>query len=321
MIKEGDQLTGFSVDLWNEIAARLKIKTNYQEVSDVDTLLAPLRTKSADVAVTGFFYSTERDREFDYSYPIMEAGLQVMVRDEGGEAVPAPLREVFDLLFSWSAVIWLSVAGLIIIVPAHLIWLLDRGNEEGASPDKRYVPGIFHALTWATTALVSQVQTLPVHWLARFLGLIWMFAGVVFVALYTAELTATLTVERIQGTINGPRDLPGKKVATIAHGTAATYLRDIKADVLEFQTPDGMYQALLDGKADAVLWAAPSLRYFAAHDGAGQVKTVGPEFKRNDIGFLFQLGDPLRRRVSSVLIATREDGTYEQIYQKWFGTE
>jgi len=91
-MKQGDQLTGFSIDLWNEIAARLKWTTNYQVAPDVDALLGSLRTKSADVIVTGIFYSTERDQEFDFSYPIMESGLQVMVRDEGGGMVPTPLK-------------------------------------------------------------------------------------------------------------------------------------------------------------------------------------------------------------------------------------
>ena len=321
VMQQGDQLTGFSIDLWNEIAARLKLTTSYQMAPDVDALFASLRTKNADVIVTGIPYTTERDREFDYSYPILEAGLQVMVRDEGGAAVPTPLKDVFNLLFSRSALIWLGVALLIIIVPAHVIWLLDRGNEEGASPSKAYFPGILHALTWATSALVSQVQTLPSQWLARILGLLWMFAGVVFIALYTAELTATLTVEQIRGTINGPDDLPGKKVAALATSPAAAYLHGINAEVQEFQTLAPMYQALLDGKVDAILMAAPLLRYYAAHDGAGLVKMVGPEFNRNDIGFLFQLGDPLRRRVSSVLVALREDGTYQKIYEKWLGNE
>jgi len=321
VMKQGDQLTGFSIDLWNEIAARLKLTTSYQVAPDIDTLLGSLRARRADVIVTGIFYSTERDREFDYSYPIMEAGLQVMVRDEGGGAVPTPLKDVFKLLFSKSALIWLGVALVIIIVPAHLLWLLDRGNEQGASPSKGYLPGILHAMTWATTALVSQVQTLPSQWLARIFGLLWMFAGVVFIALYTAELTATLTVDQIRGAINGPGDLPGKRVATIAQSAAATYLRGIKADVQELPTLDQMYQALLDRKVDAVLLGAPALRYYAAHDGAGRVKMVGPEFDRNDIGFLFQLGDPLRRRVSSELVALREDGTYDKYYEKWFGSE
>jgi polar amino acid transport system substrate-binding protein len=74
-------------------------------------------------------------------------------------------------------------------------------------------------------SLVSQVQGLPGDWFARLLALVWMFAGVVFVAFYTAQLTATLTVQKIQGAIGGPGDLPGKQIATIAGSTAADYLR------------------------------------------------------------------------------------------------
>ncbi|MFO0990856.1 MAG: transporter substrate-binding domain-containing protein [Hyphomicrobiales bacterium] len=321
VVKEDNQLTGFSVDLWNEIATRLAIKTTYQEVSDVDELLNALRTKQADIVATGLFYTAERDREFEYSYPILEAGLQVMVRDGGGQLGPAPLADVLDLLFSFNALVWLAVALLIVILPAHIFWLLDRGNEEGSSPDRRYFPGILHSATWAITALVSQVQTLPTQWLARILGLVWMFAGVVFIAMYTAELTASLTVQRIQGAINGPGDLPGKNVAAIAESTAAAYLRNIGAQVFEFSTPDQMYQALLDKKVDAILGTAPALRYFVAQDGSGQFDLVGPEFDRNDIGFLFPSNDPLRRHVNTAIIAIHEDGTYQKIYQKWFGDD
>ena len=66
---------------------------------------------------------------------------------------------------------------------------------------------------------------------------------------------------------------------------------------------------------------APGLRYYAAQDGAGRVKMVGSEFNRKDIGFLFRLASPLRRQVSRVLVALREDGTYDKYYDKWFGSE
>jgi polar amino acid transport system substrate-binding protein len=256
-----------------------------------------------------FFYTSERDKSFDFSHPILEAGLQVLVRGAGQNAEATPLRDVLALLFSRSAVIWLGVGLIIILIPAHVVWLLDRGNEDGASPSKNYFPGIFHALVWATTALVSQVQLLPSQWLARVLGLLWMFAGVVFIALYTAQLTATLTVNQFQGIINGPADLPGKRVATIADSIAVKYLQRIGAQVQEYQTLDEMLAALLNQQADAVLFSAPSLRYFAAHDGMGLASVVGPEVDRQSIGFMFQLDSPLRRQVNHVLIALREDGT------------
>ena len=51
------------------------------------------------------------------------------------------------------------------------------------------------------------------------------------------------------------------------------------------------------------------------------MKLVGPEFDKNDVGFVVQLDSPLRKRVSNQLLALHEDGTYRRIYTKWFGGE
>jgi polar amino acid transport system substrate-binding protein len=89
--------------------------------------------------------------------------------------------------------------------------------------------------------------------------------------------------------------------------------------VQEFPTPDELFKALLDGKVDAVVTAAPLLLYYAAHEGKGRVKVVGPEFDRRPLAILVQLDSPLRRKIDRALVALREDGTYRQIYEKWFG--
>jgi polar amino acid transport system substrate-binding protein len=147
-----------------------------------------------------------------------------------------------------------------------------------------------------------------------------MFTSVVFVTLYTAQLTTTLTVEQIRGAIEGPADLPGKQVATVAGTTAVNYLRENNAQVQEFAAPDQMFKALLDKKVDAVVTAAPMLLYYAAHEGKGRVKTVGPEFNTAPAAIMVQLDSPLRKKINLALIALRENGTYQQIYDKWFGT-
>ena len=71
---------------------------------------------------------------------------------------------------------------------------------------------------------------------------------------------------------------------------------------------------------DAVVLPAPLLLYYAAHEGKGRVKTVGPEFNTAPAAIMVQLDSPLRRKINLALIALRENGTYQQIYDKWFGT-
>jgi polar amino acid transport system substrate-binding protein len=323
VIKEGDQLTGFSIELWEEIAARLNVKSSYAIVTDAKSGLQLLQSNSVDIGVSGIFYSTELDRLLDFTYPTLNAGLRVMVRGQAvGDGMQLhPLHDWLALVFSRSAALWLLAALFVALIPAHVVWLLDRTNEDGVSPTKNYFPGIFHSMFWAMTAVASQAPVMPRQWIARVFGVIWIFAGLVFVALFTAQLTALLTVAEIRGAINGPDDLPGKRVGTLAASVPATYLRKIGADVQEFPSLDEMYQALLEKKVDAVVLHAPVLNYYAAHEGRGRVKMVGPEVEKKDIGFVVPLGSPLRKRVSNQLLALYEDGTYYRIYAKWFGNE
>jgi polar amino acid transport system substrate-binding protein len=321
VVDQGEHLTGFSIDLWNEIAARLKLKTEYILLPRVQGYSPAMKSKSADMVVSGVFYTKERDIEFDFAYPILESGLQVMVLDNGVGLPLNPFRDVANLLFSKAALVWLMVALLIAVVPAHLIWLFDRGNLEGASPRKSYYPGIFDSFMWSVSALVNQVMCLPQHWLAKVIGVLWLFAGVVFVALYTAALTATLTVQHLRSAIQGPGDLPGRKVGTIAQSTAETYLKGIRAEVVSYDNTKTMLQALMDKKVDALLFSSATLRYLSLNDGKGRVMMVGPEFNRQNIGYVFQLGDPLRKKVGNTILALREHGTYDRIYEKWFGKD
>ncbi len=320
VMEQNGTLTGFSIDLWNAIAARLKVKTSYQIVPDVSHLEEALRSKNADLTV-GLFITSARDTDFDFSIPTLQAGLLVMVRDTGETAKTAsPVWDMLRLLFSRTTIVWLGIALILVLIPAHLVWLFERQRPNGIISSPNYFPGIFEAFFWAISTLTGSPEGMPHQWVARTFAIFWIFAGVVFVAFYTAQLTTALTVEQIRGSIEGPGDLPGKQVATIAGSTAANYLGQQNAQVLEFATTDQAYKALLEKKADAVVLPAPLLLYYAAHEGKGRVKTVGPEFNTAPAAIMVQLDSPLRRKINLALIALRENGTYQQIYDKWFGT-
>jgi polar amino acid transport system substrate-binding protein len=317
--KDKAQLTGFSVDLWNAIGRRLGATTEYVEMPDIGSLLDSVKTKKADVGIAAISITAERDREFDFSQPMLGAGLQILVRGKSDSGTANPLQGLLRLLFSPMILVWLGIAFLLIIVPAHIVWFLERGKGDGMIPESAYFPGIFQALWWAAGTLATQADQMPRQWLARIVAVLWMFTSVVFVAYYTAQLTAALTVEQIQGDISGPDDLPGKRVATTRGSTAAAYLTEQHARLQEFETVDDAYNALLSNTVDAVVFDAPVLLYLAEHEGKGRVQMAGPVFRKEDYGIVFAEGSALRKKVDGALLALREDGTYGQIYQKWFG--
>jgi polar amino acid transport system substrate-binding protein len=326
-IEQNGSLSGFSIDLWNAIAARMGIKTTaYNVVPGEDTsamwdvVRSDIRSGQLDVLVTPVFITSARDAEFDFSYPIMDTGLQIMVPATADAAQPPnPFMALLGLLLSTRMLLWLGIGMVLILIPAHLVWLFDRRRPDGITRGKPYFPGIFYAMLWAATALVVQSQQLPGSWLARLVAVVWMFAGVVFVAYYTAQLTTTLTVQQIRGSIEGPSDLPGKQVGALANSAAIDYLIVQNAQVQKFEQPEQMFQALLDNKVEAVVAATPILLYYAARGGKGRVRLVGSQFNTAPFAMLFPLGSQLRRKVDSALIALRENGTYQQLYEKWFG--
>jgi polar amino acid transport system substrate-binding protein len=271
----------------------------------------------ADLGISAVSITSEREADFDFSQPILSAGLQIMVRG-AGEAQANPLRDLLRLLFSPTILVWLGIALLLILIPAHLIWLLERRHPHGIVRKANYFPGIFAAMFWAAGTLLTQADHMPRQWLARVIAVLWMFTAVVFVAFYTAQLTATLTVRQIQGLINGPDELPGRRVATTPGSTAASYLHTLNAQVREFTDIGEAYKALLDRQIDAVVFDAPVLLYYAAHDGKGRVQVVGKPFHQEDYGVVFPPNSARRKQVNGALLALREDGTYARIYDKWF---
>ena len=321
VVQEKDQLSGFSIELWNAVANRLKVETKYDVAPDVEALLDSIRSRTAEAGIAAISITSERDQNFDFSQPILNAGLQIMVRGSDGSDAVDPLHGLLRLLFSPIILVWLGIALLLIILPAHVVWLLERRQNEGIIRSEKYIPGIFDALWWAAGTLATQADQMPRNWLARIVAALWMFASVVFVAYYTAQLTATLTVEQIQSSIKGPDDLPGKQVATTRASTAAAFLKSKHVQVREFENIGEAYEALLSNSVDAVVFDAPVILYFAGHDGKGRVRTAGPVFRKEDYGIVFPENSPLRKKVDGAILALREDGTYEQLYEKWFGTK
>lgn len=321
VIDNKGELGGFSIELWRAIADRLKVDSEFKVSPSVPALIDSVKAGEADVGIAAISVTAERDKMIDFSQPMMDSGLQILVRGDGG-GLPNPLTGLLRALFSKTALIWLGIASLLIVIPAHIVWWLERKHPEGIVPaGASYQQGILHAMWWAAGTLATQGESMPRSWLARLFAILWMFVGIIFVAYYTAQLTASLTVEQIQGSINGPQDLPGKKVGTTKGSTSAAWLEQQNAQVVPFDKIADAYEALKDSKVEAVVFDAPVLQYYANTEGKGRVSVVGTVFRKEDYGIVFQRGSEWRKKVDGALLSLREDGTYQALHDKWFGSE
>jgi polar amino acid transport system substrate-binding protein len=139
VVDQGGVLSGFSIDLWNSIADRLKGKTNCRIAEDIGALLETVRSGNADLGISAISITSMREVEFDFSQPILNAGLQIMVRGAAEDVGSSPLRDRLSHLFSRTLLVWLAIALLFIVIPAHLVWWFERRDDEAIVPDDRII--------------------------------------------------------------------------------------------------------------------------------------------------------------------------------------
>jgi polar amino acid transport system substrate-binding protein len=312
------ELSGFSIDLWRSIAKQIGVESKLIEYSSVPELLSAIKDSKAKLGIAAISITAERQQNFDFSLPIFAGGLQIMVRNS--ETNNSAFPNILQLFFSTSLLQVIGIALVLIVVAAHIIWLSERHHKDGMIP-KSYFPGIFKACWWSAATLATQADEMPKGVLGRLVGIVWMFIGVLFAAYFTASATTSLTVQQLQGDIKSIDDLSGKVVATTAGSTAATYLREHKISVLEVTKIEQAYNALQAKKADAVVFDAPVLLFYAANEGKGKVQIVGSILREESYGIILPNNSPYRKPINQALLSLKENGTYQSLYDKWFDAE
>jgi polar amino acid transport system substrate-binding protein len=316
--EENGELGGFSIELWQKIAQELGIKSDFKKADDIGGLLNLVKSKTADIGVAAISVTSQREKDFDFSQPIFESGLQILVRNQGQQS---SFRRILGSIFNPTVFQLLGLMVVILLIPAHIVWFVERHHSGGFLENSNYFPGIFKACWWAAATLATQAEEMPKGALGRMMAVVWMFISVVFIAYFTATVTTSLTVEQLQSNIKGLGDLTDKKVATIAGSTSATYLKQQRLDTKEFKKIDQTYEALNNGEVDAVIYDAPILLYYAAHDGKGKVQVVGSIFRKEGYAIAVPNGSPYRKPINNALLSLQEKGTYQEIYDKWFASK
>lgn len=314
--------SGFTIDVLDEIAKRTGWTFNYVDVADPSSpaLLKAVIDGRADAGACAISVTSDRADIVDFSQPMMSAGLQIMVPAGTTQRTQPGLVDFLKLLFSKSMLVWFFAALVLTIVPAHIIWLLER-RVSHSNVSKSYFPGIFQAFEWGLGMLSAAPVDEPRRWLTKTVTVVWTFVSLIFVAYYTAILTANLTVEKIDARISSPEDLVGKSVCTVAKSTTSTYLTELGLKYESKRTIEECFDGMKDKKFDAIVFDAPVLEYHLSNHGAGDAELVGPTFKPRDYGIAFRIGSDLRRQVDDALLSIREDGTFDQVTQKWFGSD
>ena len=136
VIPEGGRLTGFSIDLWNELARRLRVESAWTDVGPSADQIQAVRRGDADVAISAITITQEREKVVDFSHPYFDSGLQIMVRARSERPLLDSIRSL-----PWAAIGEIFGAAIVImLVLANVLWLIERRSNRRFG--NGYVSGI-----------------------------------------------------------------------------------------------------------------------------------------------------------------------------------
>lgn len=124
--------------------------------------------------------------------------------------------------------------------------------------------------------------------------------------------------------ITGLKDLVGKKVGVQANTTgqyAAEKVEGMKnEDIKKYPTTPDALMALSTGEVDAVVADSPVVLNYIKHNPEIGLKTVEDDFEKEYYGMAVKEGNKeLLDGINDALAAIKENGTYDKVYNKYFG--
>lgn len=310
---ENGQSTGFTMDLWSAMMNDIGRDYSIRRVDSFSEMLKLVETGEVDAAAANISITSDREKIMDFSHPIFASGLQIM----------APVGS--NQVSVWSAVfsvdLLLAIVGFFILLflSGMFMWYFERDKQPYFEMTAR--KAMFPAFWWALNLVVNGgfEERQPRSTVGRFFGVILVISSLFLVSIFVAKITASLTVDAIQNSVNGVNDLHGKRVGTIDQSTSARYLQNREVRYLAYGDFTSLKSAFEDGQLDAVVFDAPILAYYVNTSGRDIGEMVGPVFIPENYGIALPTDSVLKEQLNQSLLRLRENGTYEALYLKWFG--
>jgi ABC-type amino acid transport substrate-binding protein len=307
--------TGLAVATWEEIAARLGRDYEFRPLL-LDEVGAALAARRIDLAIGAIAVTPAGEAAHDYSQPFLVTGLGFAQRRQ--ETVPwdAVGRALLDprLVSVLSAII-----GAMLVVGV-IIALIERGaraSDFAGSLRESVSMGVWWAAVTMTT--VGYGDATPKTTTGRALALVWMFVGVVAVAILTATATTVLTVAHLRGAVERPADLLRLRLGAVDGGAGAEYLGHHRGPFTTYPTYEEALTALDAGAVDAVVGGIPILRSLVSRSWAGRLQVSPITLKPVLYAVALPENSPLTSRIDLAVLAVTHDDRWAAVEERFLG--
>ncbi len=313
---EEGSYSGMAIELWERIAARLHVVSDYKKFDNYTDLVKAVADGTVQAAVTNLSVTAKRAEMVDFTYPWFDDGLRIMV-----DSTPkSSLSEIVDDLSDAGHLMNYAWLALSLLLATTLLTLFDRRFDSGFP--KRWRDGLaeslFHVVSIATTG--RSVRKNLLGWFGRVWQAGWMVCGIAIVAYVTSSITSVMTVAQITNEINSAGDLHGRTVGVRRGSVSEEYMQATLVDTKPFNQLKEAVDALFADEIAAIAGDSSVLEYYAHSHPDLKLDVVGSAFRPSKYGFAFSPGSPLTKPASMAVIAMQDSGEIEKMRARYFGT-
>ncbi|CAH1274415.1 GRIN2A [Branchiostoma lanceolatum] len=291
----------------------------------------------AQMAVASLTINEERYEYMDFSAPFVETGISVLVNRRKGSVSPSAFLAPLDV-WSWLMIFLVCVHGmaLAIFVFEFLRPRVGRARRLFAG-EEEYKFTVFSAiwLMWGMLFGGAVPADNPKGTTSKMTASVWAFFGLIFIASYTAKLTAFMILEEKRETITGMNDpkfqnptgsSPPFRFGTVPDGsTEKNIKRNYGSHMLDYMnqfnndSPKAAAEALKQRELDAFIYDAAVLDWVAGKDPDCSLVTIGEGkiFAATGYGIGFPKRSPLKKEFDLEILKYRANGFLDELKAEW----
>ncbi|MEO8601096.1 MAG: transporter substrate-binding domain-containing protein [bacterium] len=307
--------SGLGVDLWARIANTYGWRFTLKQVA-LDAVAQALHDGVVDAAIGAVPVTPEGEAIHDFSQPYLATGLgfaQRMTDTLQWDAVWQALLSRHLL-----AVIAAIIGGVLLV--GLVIALVERrhSSTDFGGPLRQ---GVSTGVWWAavTMTTVGYGDATPKTATGRLLALLWMFIGVIAVAILTATVTSILTLSHLRGSVARPADLLRLRLGAVPGGAGADYLNDRRAPFVSYPGYETGLAALHNGEIEAFVANIPALRFEITNLWHGQLEVSPITLESVLYAIAVPDGSPLRGAIDNALVRVTHEEGWRDVERRYLG--
>ncbi|XP_017769340.1 PREDICTED: glutamate receptor ionotropic, kainate 2-like [Nicrophorus vespilloides] len=348
-----DRFEGFGIDLIHELSVMEGFNYTFIIREDKSNgakhpvtgkwsgMIGDLMDFRADLAITDFTITSEREEAVDFTSPFMNLGISILFK-KPKKAPP----NFFSFAEPFAFEVWLWLAGAYFIVSISLFIMGRLCTSEWTNPypcieEPDFLINQFSLRNsfWFTIGSLMQQGTeiAPIAVSTRMVAGMWWFFTLIMVSSYTANLAAFLTTENPDSPFTNVHELvqrapkAGIKYGAKKNGATANFFRDsavedykkiydnmknYEDEMMMKENKDGVTRAESEDEQYAFFMESTSIEYeIQRHCSLTQ---IGGLLDEKGYGIAMRKDSPYRNILSTAVLKLQESGKIADLKRKWW---